>query len=66
MIEPVFSPDRLTELANAAFRQAAEKVIREARQTNTEVVVWKDGKVCHLSADEAERELRQSTTDSPK
>jgi len=30
----------------------------EARQINTEVVVWKDGKVCHLSADEAERNLR--------
>jgi len=66
MIEPVFSQDWLTEQANAAFRQAAEKVIREARSSNTEIVVWKNGKVCRITPDEAERDLRQPTSDAKK
>jgi hypothetical protein len=66
MIEPVFSPDWLTEQANAAFRQAAEKVIREARLSNTKIVVWKNGKVCHITPDEAERNMRQRSADAPQ
>lgn len=35
----------LTQLADAAFEQAARKVIERARQTGTPVIVWEDGAV---------------------
>jgi hypothetical protein len=35
--------NRLTEKANAAFRQAAAKVVERARQTGTPVIVWEKG-----------------------
>lgn len=66
MIEPVSAPEWPTKQVNAASRQAAEKVIREARQTNTKIVVWKDGKVCHLTADEAERDFRERSVNTPE
>jgi hypothetical protein len=37
--------DTLTEKAEAAFRQAAAKVIERARQTGTPVILWENGKV---------------------
>lgn len=40
-------PD-LGSLAEAAFRQAAVKVVLLARRTGTPVVVWKDGVIQHL------------------
>ena len=38
----------LTELADAAFEQAARKVIERARQTGTPVIVWENGAVKEL------------------
>lgn len=35
----------LTTLANAAFEQAARKVIQLAKQTGTPIIVWKDGHI---------------------
>ncbi len=35
----------LTKLADAAFKQAARKVIERAKQTGTPVIVWEDGAV---------------------
>jgi ABC-type sugar transport system substrate-binding protein len=32
----------LTKLADAAFEQAAQKVIERARQSGTPVIVWED------------------------
>jgi len=46
--------NRLTEKANAAFRQAAAKVVERARQTGTPVIVWENGQVAELSAEELE------------
>ena len=43
---------RLTEKANAAFRQAAAKVVERARQTGTPVIVWERGQVAEHSAEE--------------
>jgi murein DD-endopeptidase MepM/ murein hydrolase activator NlpD len=40
--------DRETQLANAAFLQAAKKVIDLAEQTGTPVVVWEDGKIAKI------------------
>lgn len=59
----------LMEKANAAFRQAAVKVIEIARRTGTPVIVWEDGQIVHWSPDEAERrlaeKLRQQNEDTP-
>lgn len=43
---------RLTEKANAAFRQAATKVIERARQTGTPVIVWENGRAAERSSEE--------------
>lgn len=37
--------DPLTKLADAAFRQAARKVIRRAKQSGTLVIVWEDEEI---------------------
>jgi hypothetical protein len=38
-----------------AFKQVTLKVIEKARQTNTPIIVWDNGKMVSLSADEAEK-----------
>lgn len=43
------SHDRLTEVAEAAFRKAATKIVERAHQTGTPVVVWEDDHVSELS-----------------
>ncbi len=43
--------NRLTEKANAAFRQAAAKVVERARQTGTPVIVWEKGQVAEHSGE---------------
>ncbi len=35
----------LTELADAAFRQAAKKVIQRAKDSGTSLIVWENGEV---------------------
>ncbi len=42
------APDAMTELANAAFRQAAKKVIRRAIETNTPIIVYENEKIVKL------------------
>ena len=49
----------LTEKANAAFRQAAAKVVERARQTGTPVIVWENGQVAEHSAEELEGQYSQ-------
>ena len=44
----------LTEKADAAFRQAAAKVVERARQTGTPVIVWEKGQVTERSSEELE------------
>lgn len=44
--------DDLTRLANAAFKQAARKVIQRAKETGTPVIVWQDGQVRAVDPDE--------------
>ena len=38
----------LTRLADAAFEQAARKVIERAKATNTPVIVWKNAAVTEV------------------
>jgi hypothetical protein len=40
------------DLGLAALRQAARKVVEEAKRNGTTVVVWEDGKVREVHADE--------------
>jgi hypothetical protein len=42
----------LSEKADAALRQAARKVVEEAKRNGTSVVVWQDGQVREIPADE--------------
>jgi hypothetical protein len=37
--------DPLTKLADAAFRQAAQKVIKRAKDSGTQVIIWEDEEV---------------------
>jgi len=55
----------LTDKANAAFRQAASKVVQRAKQTGTPVVVWEEGHVKEISPDEITEttEEKQATKD---
>lgn len=41
----------ISELADAAFEQAARKVVKRARQTGTPVVVWEDNHVMEVTPD---------------
>jgi hypothetical protein len=40
--------------ADAAFRQAAYKVIQRAKQTGTPVVIWEDDMIKEVSPEEVE------------
>lgn len=57
--QPDSDDDALTRLADAAFRQAAVKVIRLAEQSGTSVIVFEDGEIRHLTPEEAWERLRQ-------
>jgi hypothetical protein len=39
----------MSDKANAAFEQAATKIVERAKQTGTPVVVWEDDHVSELS-----------------
>jgi hypothetical protein len=51
------SPDSLIAKADMAFEAACRKVIERARQSNTEIVIWRDGQIVELSPEEAATEL---------
>jgi len=51
------SGDSIREKADAAFRQAAAKVIERARQHGTTIVVWENGRSVEWTWEEAAREL---------
>lgn len=50
----------LSEKADAAFKQAATKVVQRSKQTGTPVVVWEEGHVKEVSIDELERAASRS------
>jgi hypothetical protein len=43
--------------ADAAFQQAAYKVIQRAKQTNTPVVIWEDDQIKEVPAEEMEMRI---------
>ena len=48
MIKPNDNSQSLSEKADAAFEQASQKVIERARQTQTPVVIWEDGRIVQV------------------
>jgi hypothetical protein len=51
------APDSLIAEANLAFVAACRIVIERARQSGTEIVIWRDGQIVELSPEEATAEL---------
>ena len=51
------NPDSLTSKADLAFEDACRSVIARARASDTEIVIWRDGKIVELTPKEAEQEL---------
>ena len=50
--EPTREEEPLWRLAEKAMQQAVKGIIEEARRTHGVLVVWENGAVRHLSADE--------------
>ena len=50
-------PNSLIAKADLAFEDACRRVIDRARAANTEIVIWRDGRMVELSPDEAAMEL---------
>jgi len=48
--------------ANLAFELACRKIIDRARVSNSEIVIWRDGKIVQLTPDEATKELEANLT----
>jgi len=44
----------LSDKAEAAFDQAAQEVVRRAKQSGTPIVVWKDGHIAEIPGEQAE------------
>lgn len=42
--------ESMTRKVEAAFRKAAETVLREALRTGTPIIVWENGKIVELDA----------------
>jgi hypothetical protein len=55
MIEDTTKDSTLSTKAEAAFKQAAQKVIKLARQTNTPVVLWQEDHVAEIPVDKLEK-----------
>lgn len=54
------APDSLIAKADRAFEDACRAVIDRARQSKTEIVIWRDGEIVELSPDEATIELESN------
>jgi len=64
MKKPTESP--LTKLAEAAFRQAAKKVIKRAKESGTPLIIWEDGVVKRVEPRNAlKRRKRKAETGKP-
>jgi len=51
----------LSRKADAAFRQAAYKVIQRAKQTGTPVVIWEEGEIKEVPPEELELRMHVKT-----
>lgn len=51
MMKPNDNAGSLSEKADAAFEKASQKVIERARQTQTPMVIWEDGKIVEVPSE---------------
>ena len=61
MAEHLEDKDSLSWQANAAFRKSAWRVIKRAKFHGTPVVIWEDGQVKEVPAEEMEARLRKKS-----
>lgn len=66
MIDKATANETMTDKAQAAFNQAAVKVVQRAKNTGTPIIVWQDGAVKELTVEqfEATQESENPSTDS--
>jgi hypothetical protein len=55
----------MSQLADAAFKAVARKVVKRARDSGTDIVLWRNGEVVNLSPDEIEQEWRAAEEVQP-
>jgi len=55
----------MREKADAAFLQAAVKVIEHARQTGTPIIVWEDGRIVERTWQEMEQAIAKKRNQAP-
>ena len=53
----------LSSKADAAFQQAIKKVIQQARQTNTPVVIWEKNRIKEIPGDQVETTIGTAKTE---
>ena len=61
MIDPKKQNGSMRDKANAAFEQAAVKVIELAKQTGTPVVVWEDDQVREVTPEQITENRKPKT-----
>ena len=61
MIENNKDNRSLSDKANAAFEQAATKVVEKAKQTGTPVIVWEDDHVQEVSPEQITEHRKPKT-----
>lgn len=62
MIRAKTDAEQMSDLIRAASHDAALQVVERAKQTNTHVIIERDGQIVRLSAEEASNELQRSPT----
>ncbi len=65
MIHAKADTEQMSDLIRAASRDAALQVVERAKQTNTHVIIERDGQIVRLSAEEASNELQRSLAKTP-
>lgn len=53
----------LKELAEAAFRQMAERVVERAKASGTPLILWEDGKVKKVDPNKWNKRKRKAVRD---
>lgn len=53
------NPQSLSDQAEAAFDQASLKVIRRAKESSTPVIVWMNGRITEISAEQAQKAIEK-------
>jgi len=61
---PVNNLMSMDEKIAAACRDAGRQAIEVAERTGTSIVIWRDGKIVHLTAAEARAEFNQKQEQS--